>query len=575
MKRTKSIFAHYGRYSSDSQRETSLDDQFRRCRQWATAHEIEIPDHLVFQDKAVSGASTNREAFNRLTKLAFSPDCPFNGIIVDSLSRLSRDLGDMDKVLKRLNFRGVRLVAVADGYDSREKTSKILAATKGMVNEIFLDDLREATKRGMDGQFLKGFATGGKTYGYRSIKEKDPVRTDAHGEAVIIGYRWKVYEPEASVIRRIFDRFINGESEKSIAHALNKEGVGGKTWTGNVIYYILKNRRYRGEVIFNRFEWYKNPDTGKRNYRERPPNQWECRQDESLRIVDDITWDLTQERFASRKRISHSRRAKRIYLLSGLLTCTHCGGSLTLRGSETYSCANHIERGVCNNGMGIKRVSIETHVLRTIKGSLHDWQEEIVQAVREESIKHIEPPPDKKNGLHEAKKRAERLLEAIQEGSLTGRAKEDLFRKYQSACDEVERIERSQRLHVQKVRRTYDPGLVSKFIEELDQGVLDCDPEGGREFLACVLRKVEITDIGPKLHECGLCGTKLAKVTPQHAHVHGFAMKDFYRADLGAGFTRRVRVSIHPDPEGVLKTSGEVVYGMVAGAGFEPTTFGL
>jgi DNA invertase Pin-like site-specific DNA recombinase len=520
----------------------------------------------------MSGASTNREAFNKLTSSAFSPDCPFDGIIVDSLSRLSRDLGDTDRVIKRLKFRGIRLIAVADGFDSAEKTSKILAATKGMVNEIFLDDLRETTKRGMDGQFLKGYSTGGRTYGYRSIKVKDPVRMDAHGEAVVIGYQWQVYDPEAAVVRRIFDRFINGESEKSIAHAMNKERIGGKTWSGNAIYYLLLNPRYRGEVIFNRFEWYKNPDTGKRTYRLRPQNQWEKRQDESLRIVDETTWDLSQERFANRKRVSHTRRAKRVYLLSGLLTCTQCSGSFTLRTSDTYSCSNHVERGTCDNSMGIKRISIETHVLRTVKGSLYNWRDELVQAVTEEVLRHQDPSDLNRNGIDEAKRKAEKLLQTVQEGNLTGRAREELLRKYQEAWNEVERIERNQRLRTQKVRRSYDQSLVTEFIDELDHGAIDYDPEGGREFLACVLRKVEITDIGPEIHECGLCGTKLAKVTPQHAHVHGLDMGGLYRTDPGAGFTRRARVGIYPDPEGVLKTT-EVYDAMVAGARIEPTTF--
>ena len=88
-------------------------------------------------------------------------------LLISSL-RLSRDIGDTDAIIKRLRFIGISVIAVADNINTADDTTKISVTVKSLVNELYLDDLRKATKRGLDGQFLKGYATGGRTCGYLS-----------------------------------------------------------------------------------------------------------------------------------------------------------------------------------------------------------------------------------------------------------------------------------------------------------------------------------------------------------------------------------------------------------------------
>jgi len=307
--------AFYGRYSSDDQRDASIEDQHRVVRRWAETHGHELT--AEFSDAAVSGANIRLlNGLQEALRSAFSAPTPFEAIAVDQLSRLSRDVGDPDGMIKRLRFAGVRVIAVADGIDTGDDTAKVSVTVKSLVNELYLDDLRKTTKRGLDGRFLKGYATGGRTYGYRSEPVHDPGRTDSHGQPIPIGYRITLEPTEAAVVGRIFQLFRDGLGEKAIAKQLNLNHAG-RPWRPNTIYFMLQNSKYVGQFHFNRREWRKNPDTGRRVYRWRPRDQWESHMVEALRIIDAETWEAVQRRLKARQHLFSRRRSATAHLLSG------------------------------------------------------------------------------------------------------------------------------------------------------------------------------------------------------------------------------------------------------------------
>ena len=165
--------AFYGRYSSDNQRDASIEDQHRVVQRWAKTHGHEVV--AKFSDAAVSGANIRLlNGLQEALRWAFTAPTPFDAIAVDQLSRLSRDVGDTDGIIKRLRFANVRIIAVADDIDTGDDTAKVSVTVKSLVNELYLDDLRKTTKRGLDGRFLKGYATGCRTYGYRSEPVHEP-----------------------------------------------------------------------------------------------------------------------------------------------------------------------------------------------------------------------------------------------------------------------------------------------------------------------------------------------------------------------------------------------------------------
>ena len=96
----------------------------------------------------------------------------------------------------------------------------------------------------------------------------------------------------------------------------------------------------------------------------------------------------------------------------------------------------------------------------------------------------------------------------------------------------------------------------------------------GREFLRETLKYVRVEPREERTRLCPVCQQRLGKLTPQHLARHGLSLSEGYRKFPELGFTKRARLVIQPSPEGLLRT-GEVFGLLVAGAGFEPATFGL
>lgn len=142
--------------------------------------------------------------------------------MLEGLDRLSRDQVDQEQVLRRLEHRGIRIVGMADGYDSDSGESRfMLRGTRGIVNEVYRRDLPPKIRRGLAVQIERGFHVGGMSYGYRST----PVGMNDRGEAE--GFRLEIVPEHAEVVREIFRRYAAGESLQRIAADLNARGVRG------------------------------------------------------------------------------------------------------------------------------------------------------------------------------------------------------------------------------------------------------------------------------------------------------------------------------------------------------------
>ena len=119
----------YARYSSELQREASIEDQIRLCR---ARIEREGWEYLrAYSDRAVSGASALRPAYQSLLEDARRGQ--FDIVVAEALDRLSRDQEDIAAVFKRLRFAGVRLVTLAEG-----EITELHVGLKGTMNALFL-----------------------------------------------------------------------------------------------------------------------------------------------------------------------------------------------------------------------------------------------------------------------------------------------------------------------------------------------------------------------------------------------------------------------------------------------------
>jgi site-specific DNA recombinase len=271
--------ALYARFSSDLQRATSIEDQVRVCREAALRFECLISDTHIYTDKELSGATGQRPAYQRL--LAAARARAFDAIVVESQDRLWRNQGEMHNALERFAFWGIRVFSVVTGTDLTDRTGRLVASVMGWKDEAFLADLRDKVRRGMLGQVHRGLSIGGRAYGYRSEAVRDELGREA-------GRRRVVDSVEADVICHIFRLYGEGLTPRAIAHRLNKDHVPPprttrrlQGWTPNTIsgsakkaLGILNNPLYAGRFVWKRSRKVRDPDTGKRVMRVRPPAEW-------------------------------------------------------------------------------------------------------------------------------------------------------------------------------------------------------------------------------------------------------------------------------------------------------------
>ena len=146
----------YARYSTDKQRETSIDDQSRVCR--ARAELLRVTISSVHADDGISGSTPVAARPGGRALLADAIAGRFQVLLLESLDRLSRDLVEQETIVRRLEHRGIRIIGCSDGYDTAIGNSrKIHRGMRGLINEIYLDDLRAKVHRGLSGQISRGY----------------------------------------------------------------------------------------------------------------------------------------------------------------------------------------------------------------------------------------------------------------------------------------------------------------------------------------------------------------------------------------------------------------------------------
>jgi len=326
---------------------------------------------------------------------------PFDVILLDD-SRLARNTKDALGIFERLNFGGIRLIAVSQGIDSENEQAHVLVTVHGMVDSLYVKELAKKTHRGLEGLMLRGQHTGGRCFGYDSI----PVAGTTGNQLVI-------NESEAAVVRRIFEMSAEGQSLKTIAKTLNSECVppprprAGKkyaTWCPTCIREMLRRDLYRGRAIWNSSRFVKAPGTNKRVRRARPESEWRVVPHPELQIVGDELWQRVTERqdelqamYGGRKGggVLIPRSATSPYLLSGILKCGECGGNLIIiSGYDSsghhprYGCSQHFNRGARSNSLTVRRDWLEGKMLDELKNYV--LQGDAVEYVLDQFGTHVQ-----------------------------------------------------------------------------------------------------------------------------------------------------------------------------------------
>ena len=532
--------AIYARMSTDKQNADSPADQIARCHQFAEREGWKVV--LVEQDAGISGASRH----NRPGLLAlFAEIDSWDVLLVWDSSRIARDGEDMGWVRNRLRSQRKRGIEVSTGLDLEKVGSKVMA----VLHEEYLEKLCIDTHRGLQGRAEKGLHAGGLPFGYVTERLESGAT------------RLRVDPKAADVVGEIFQLYVNGEGLRGIAHKLNREGVSaprgkGRGWAPSAIRELLRNPIYRGEYIWNRSEWVKDHETGKRRRHDRPESEWIRYSDESWRIVSDELWNAAQERM---NRVSGSiqrrgggrfvaprhRRSACKQLLAGFLECGECGGTFRdVTGRGVYECGWRKDRGptICDSRLQVQRAELERRFLHAMRERVltPDAIEYVVDRASERVQQALGTGPrgsieTRLAGLEEKIERALDLaLEAGEVGAIAGR-----IRRL-----EAERKELEAELRALPERPVFDPDQLRAKARTYAVDLNHCmrgAPEETRRALRILLqdRRIQIhTD--PDRH---------------------FRMEGLFELPL-----------MQNAPAGGGSDWGDLV---VAGEGFEPPTSGL
>lgn len=448
--------AIYARYSSDNQRKVSLDDQIRQCKEFAVRENFQVDESHIYKDGAISGAIEDRPELKRLE--AATKAQQFDAILVDDLSRLSRDSAYMSTFLKRVEYWGITLFSVTEGVRTSDKSAKFMIGVKSLMNEEFLVDLGRKTRRGQTGQIHRGYIASSLGYGYRTEKVGE-LRYDNNGRARAVGSKGVVDHEEAEIIRRVFQEYASGKSIAAIVKDLNAEDIpthsGNKprnkrrniqsstrntksfSWNTSTVSRILKNEKYIGHYVWGKNKYVRNPETQKKEKAPLPENQWLRAEMEELRIVDQDLWDKVQKRIKESDGI-FPKKLKKAYnrgdgsyvdkyppqLLSGNLECSSCGGSIgqvTGNHGGYYGCLKH-PKGACSNDTRVRREILEKFFIQIlfsdylIPGSLEKIGEKI-KLKMQEHFSHLPKNIQKyERKLRDLTKKRDRFIDLIGRG---------------------------------------------------------------------------------------------------------------------------------------------------------------
>jgi DNA invertase Pin-like site-specific DNA recombinase len=519
--------AIYARYSTNNQREASIEDQIRKCRETAISKGWEVLDTHIYYDKAQSGTRmSTREGLKQMMRVAMGSNCPFQKIIVDDTSRIARNTKEALDIFSILTFYGVHIYYVSQGIDTSHAAAEEMITINGLIDSLHIRNLRSETFRGVEGKVLKGYSGGGKRYGYYSVPVYNG-KVDIYGNPEADGYILKINPDETDIVIRIFRLFgEDGYSARKIVNILNKELKetgspkpprgeywGFSTLLGNkkAVRGILNNEIYIGKYYWNRSTSIRNPETGRVSVRLKEKDKWIISSKPELRIISDELWNIVKSRQRQLNDMGHGRYMKTIpaysaNLLTGLMTCGRCGANIVVVSGgkwAKYGCSNNWNKGpvVCSNDIKIKKEEIEKTIVQSLNisfGSDHNISYLIKKVNLVINAKLAQDRPKwKGDALQEQLKKINKeivnFINAIKAGIITDTVKEQLV-SAEKKKNEIEGLLAQAKEDIPEVPSVSED-IIYGYLADI-HATLILHPVLGRALLSKIVDKVVIEPFG-------------------------------------------------------------------------------
>lgn len=386
----------YARYSSDNQREESIEGQVRECREYAEKNGMDIIG--VYTDRAFSAKTDNRPEFQQLIK--DSANKSFEAVLVWKLDRFARNRYDSAKYKYVLKKNGVRVISATETISEGAEGILLETMLEGMA-EYYSVELAEKVKRGQTENALKCKYNGGGIPFGLYVDEEQHLKPDP---------------VTAPLVKEIFVNYSEGMKLQQIVDKLNEKGVvnsRGNPLNVNSVGRILHNRIYIGE--------YKHSDVV-------VPNGIPA-------ILSEELFDTVQEMLNVNRRSIAKHKAAEEYLLTTKLYCGKCKNQMFGESGKNhagiiyryYKCADVKRHGGCDK-KSVKKEWIEDLVVNdTVKMLLDD---KLIEYIADKIIALVgtEDPllPAYRNQVDDVQKSISNLIKAMEQGIITESTKQRL-----------------------------------------------------------------------------------------------------------------------------------------------------
>lgn len=411
----------YARYSSDSQREESIEGQLRECTAFAEKNGITILRHYI--DRAFSAKTDNRPEFQAMIK--DSSKKLFDMIIVWKLDRFARNRYDSARYKAQLKKNGVKVVSATETISDGAEGILLESMLEGMA-EYYSADLAEKVVRGMTENALKCKYNGG---------------TPPLGYVIDSEQYFQIDPLTAPFVLEAFKRYDEGATMTQIRDWLNEKGIKNtrrQEMTYNSIQHMLNNRRYIGEY----------------SYRE------VIIPDGIPAIVPKDLFDRVQEKMAKNKKAPARHKAEDNYLLTTKLFCGYCGAYLCGESGTSrtglvhhyYKCVSVKKKRAECHKKPVKKQWIEDLVVdETMKMVMDDKAiEAIVSMLMELQNRESSSLPLYEKELKDTEAAIDNMLNAIQQGIFNKSTKARLD-ELEAAKDELENMIACEKLAKPKI----------------------------------------------------------------------------------------------------------------------------
>ncbi|MEO3135026.1 recombinase family protein [Turicibacter sanguinis] len=302
----------YCRFSSQMQADGNSIEAQQRAIYKYMAEKGYMPSG-EYIDEAVTGTNLQRAAFNQM--LEDAEKGLFDVVVVHKMDRFSRDVYDALDVERRLGDYGVKIESVIEQFSDTPEGQLQQIIQLG-VGQYYSANLAREVMKGLKENAYKALHNGG----------IPPLGYDVNPET----NEYIINEKEAECIRIIFEKFLEGWSYRELADYLNLLGyttkIGNKFSSKSSFYDLLTNPKYKGEYVYNRTVKKPKRPGMKRNHRKNKNEEDIIRIENGIpAIVSKETFNAVQTLFSKRQRTKSQKRAKTVYLLSGLVYCSQCG----------------------------------------------------------------------------------------------------------------------------------------------------------------------------------------------------------------------------------------------------------